>query len=80
MARTRANNRAGLAWFEKELRSAGIEYVPSAANFLLVKVGDGQRVFVELQKRGIITRPMGGYRYRSSCASPWAAPRKTNAV
>lgn len=61
VARTRANNRAGLAWFEKELASAGIEYVPSAANFLLVKVGDGQRVFVELQKRGVITRPMGGY-------------------
>jgi histidinol-phosphate aminotransferase len=24
-------------------------------------VGDGQRVFLELQKLGVITRPMGGY-------------------
>lgn len=59
--RTRANNRAGLAWFEAELKRAGLAFVPSAANFLLIRVGDGQRVFVELQKRGVITRPMGGY-------------------
>lgn len=61
VARTRANNRAGLAWFAARLGEMGLEHVPSAANFLLVKVGDGQRVFVELQKRGVITRPMGGY-------------------
>jgi histidinol-phosphate aminotransferase len=24
-------------------------------------VGDGQQVFEQLQRRGIITRPMGGY-------------------
>jgi histidinol-phosphate aminotransferase len=59
--RTRANNRAGLDWLGAGLRAAGFEVVPSAANFLLVRVGDGQRVFVELQKRGVITRPMGGY-------------------
>lgn len=59
--RTRANNRAGLAWWSAELGRAGLEYVPSAANFLMVRVGDGQRVFVEMQKRGVITRPMGGY-------------------
>jgi histidinol-phosphate aminotransferase len=35
--------------------------VPSAANFLLVKVGDGARGFVELQKRGVIVRPMKPY-------------------
>jgi len=26
-----------------------------------VRVGDGQRVFGELQKLGVIVRPMGGY-------------------
>ncbi|HEY9508713.1 MAG TPA: aminotransferase class I/II-fold pyridoxal phosphate-dependent enzyme, partial [Verrucomicrobiae bacterium] len=39
----------------------GLEYVPSSANFILVRVGNGQRVFNEMQKRGVITRPMAGY-------------------
>ena len=39
----------------------GLEPVPSAANFILVRVGDGQRVFNELQKHGVIVRPLGGY-------------------
>ena len=30
-------------------------------NFLLVKVGDGARVFGALQQRGIITRPVKPY-------------------
>ncbi len=58
---TRANNRAGLAWWGAELKKSGLASVPSAANFLLVRVGDGQRVFAEMQKHGVITRPMGGY-------------------
>jgi histidinol-phosphate aminotransferase len=61
IARTRANNRRGLELFENEFRKSGWEYVPSAANFILVRVGDGQRVFNELQKQGIIVRPMAGY-------------------
>ena len=59
--RTRAANRAGLVFLEQECRGMGLNVVPSAANFLLVEVGDGQRVFQELQRRGVITRPMGGY-------------------
>lgn len=59
--KTRALNHAGLAFYELGFRKLGLEFIPSAANFILVKVGDGQKVFVELQKRGIITRPMGGY-------------------
>lgn len=59
--RTRQNNRAGLAFFEQAFKQWPLEYVPSAANFILVRVGDGQRVFVEMQKRGVIVRPMGGY-------------------
>jgi histidinol-phosphate aminotransferase len=38
-----------------------LEYVPSHANFILVRVGDGQRVFEALQRQGVIVRPMGGY-------------------
>lgn len=61
ITRTRANNRAGLAFLQQQFQRCGWEYIPSAANFILVKVGDGQRVFTELQKLGVIVRPMGGY-------------------
>jgi len=54
-------NRAGLAQLEAGLSALGLEIVPSVANFVLVKVGDGARVFVELQKRGVIVRPMRPY-------------------
>jgi histidinol-phosphate aminotransferase len=61
VANTRANNRQGLARYAESFRQLGLEYLPSYANFILVKVGDGQKVFVEMQKRGVIVRPMGGY-------------------
>lgn len=61
LARTRANNTAGLRQLEAGCRALGLEWVPSAANFLLVRVGEGARVFVELQRRGVIVRPMAGY-------------------
>ncbi len=59
--RTRANNAQGMAFLETQFRQMRLPFVPSAANFILVKVGDGQRVFGELQKHGIITRPMAAY-------------------
>ncbi len=58
---TRENNSKGLRFFEAALSELGLEFVPSHANFILVRVGDGQKVFSELQKRGVITRPMAGY-------------------
>jgi len=61
MERTRTNNTAGLRLFEKAFQQMGLEFVPSSANFILVRVGDGQRVFTDLQKLGVIVRPMGGY-------------------
>ena len=59
---TRANNRRGLDLLQSEFARLGLEFVESHANFVLVEVGDGARVFAELQKRGVITRPMGSYR------------------
>lgn len=59
--KTRALNKAGLEFYELAFRKLDLEYIPSAANFILVKVGDGQKVFLGLQKLGVITRPMGGY-------------------
>ena len=43
------------------LAAAGIEYVPSHGNFLLLRVGDGRAVFQALQRRGVIVRPVDSY-------------------
>ena len=59
--RTRDNNASGLQFFAKAFRQMKLEFLPSSANFILVRVGDGQRVFEEMQTRGVIVRPMGGY-------------------
>jgi histidinol-phosphate aminotransferase len=61
LARTRANNALGLDYLQNAFRSLGLEFIPSHANFVLVRVGDGHRVFEEMQRLGVITRPMGGY-------------------
>jgi histidinol-phosphate aminotransferase len=59
--KTRKINSRGLRLYARTFRKLGLKFVPSQANFILVHVGDGQRVFGELQKLGVIVRPMGGY-------------------
>ncbi len=59
--KTRQNNFAGLEFFELAFRDWKLEFVPSHANFTLVRVGAGQKVFEAMQKQGVIVRPMGGY-------------------
>jgi len=59
--RTRENNTLGMLFFEKGFQQMKLEFIPSAANFILVRVGEGQRVFEAMQKQGVIVRPMGGY-------------------
>jgi histidinol-phosphate aminotransferase len=61
MLRTRRNNARGLRLYARTFRAWKLEFVKSAANFILVRVGDGARVFADLQKLGIITRPMASY-------------------
>ncbi|MGB7747358.1 MAG: histidinol-phosphate transaminase [Verrucomicrobiia bacterium] len=59
--KTRKVNSRGLRLYARTFRKLKLEFIPSQANFILVRVGDGQRVFGELQKLGVIVRPMGGY-------------------
>jgi len=59
--RTHENNARGLKFYAEAFRQLGLEFIPSAANFILVRVGDGQRVFEAMQKQGVIVRPMSGY-------------------
>ncbi len=59
--RTRRITVRGLKAYAKAFKKMRLEFVRSSANFVLVKVGDGQRVFNDLQKQGVIVRPMGSY-------------------
>jgi histidinol-phosphate aminotransferase len=61
MTKCRRANRDGLVQLAAGFRARGLEVVPSVANFILVRVGDGARVYAELQKRGVIVRPMRLY-------------------
>ncbi|MCW1883718.1 histidinol-phosphate transaminase [Luteolibacter flavescens] len=60
--KTKAINKEGLAFYEAAFRERGLEFVPSVANFILVKVGEGDRVFREMLKHGVIVRAMSGYK------------------
>jgi histidinol-phosphate aminotransferase len=59
--RTLAVNREGMAFLTESFRAMGLSFVPSVANFLLVKVGKGMAVYEALLRRGVIVRPMDGY-------------------
>jgi histidinol-phosphate aminotransferase len=61
VARTLAVNREGLAYLTREFDRLGLRWVPTAANFILVRVGQGVRVYEALLRRGVIVRPMDGY-------------------
>jgi len=82
--RTRANNFAGLEFFERAFREMKLEFVPSSANFILGRVGNGQKVFEAMQKQGVITRPMGGYQLpewlRISIGTPQENERSLKAL
>ncbi len=63
-------NRAGMAQLEAGFTARKLEWVPSVANFILVRVGDpatsagqaaGWKLFEALQRRGVIVRPMNSY-------------------
>jgi len=61
LERCRSSNRKGLAQVEQGFKSLGLEFIPSVANFVTVRVGDGRGIFRALQEAGVIVRPMDGY-------------------
>jgi histidinol-phosphate aminotransferase len=61
VARTLANNRAGMRYLTSELDRLGVPWVPSQANFLLIETGDGAATHDRLLRAGVITRPMDVY-------------------
>ncbi|MDX1679717.1 MAG: histidinol-phosphate transaminase [Akkermansiaceae bacterium] len=62
MQQTRQVNREGLEFLTQAMKERGIEYVPSHANFLLLKCGRGDEVFQAMLRQGVIVRAMSGYK------------------
>ena len=61
-ARTKAVTDEGRAFLQNAFAEMGVEFVPSHANFVLARVGDGRTVFEALLRQGVIVRAMGGYK------------------
>jgi histidinol-phosphate aminotransferase len=61
-AKTRSVTDVGRVQLEEAFSALGLEFVPSRANFILVRTGRGRAVFDALLKRGVIVRAMDGYK------------------
>ena len=61
LAETKRAVNAGRAFLEKEFATMKLEFVPSAGNFVFVRVGDGPAVFKKMLAQKIIVRPLLGY-------------------
>jgi histidinol-phosphate aminotransferase len=58
---SRALNDEGMRLLQTELRAMRVDFVPSHGNFMLVRVGDGGRVYQRLLEQGVIVRPVANY-------------------
>jgi histidinol-phosphate aminotransferase len=63
VTKTIETNRQGKNFLTRELERLRVDYVPSQANFILMRVGQGRKVFEQLLKQGVIVRPMEEYSF-----------------
>lgn len=56
-------NRKGKEYLYGEFKKLGLNYVPTEANFILVKAGNGRNIYNRLLKNGVIIRPLDGYKF-----------------
>jgi histidinol-phosphate aminotransferase len=61
VARSAHANREGMAQMCAGLDALGVLYIPSAANFVAVEVGDAAAINAGLLRHGVIVRPVAGY-------------------
>jgi histidinol-phosphate aminotransferase len=59
--RSRTVNAAGLEQLAQGFARLGLAFIPSAGNFVAVRVGDAARIYAALLKQGVIVRPIAGY-------------------
>ena len=61
IARSAEVNRRGMAQVTEGLSALGVEWIPSAGNFVAFRVEDADATNVALLRQGVIVRPIGGY-------------------
>jgi histidinol-phosphate aminotransferase len=60
-AKTKQITDEGRDYLQKTFATLGLKFVPSYANFVLVKVGDGKALFQAVMRKGVIVRDMTSY-------------------
>ncbi len=61
LAQSAELNRRGMEQITQAFVELGLEWIPSAGNFVTFKVGDSAAVNLALLKRGVIVRPIAAY-------------------
>ena len=61
-AKTKQITDEGRSYLQTQFANMGLEFIPSFANFVLVKVGDGNAVFKAMMDKGVIVRAMAAYK------------------
>lgn len=61
LAETKRLNDAGMAQLTEGFRQLGLEWIPSAGNFVAVRVPGAGGVFHALLRKGVIVRPVANY-------------------
>ena len=61
LQRSYVANAAGMQQLTRGFQSLGLDWIPSAGNFVTFTVGDGAAVNAALLGQGVIVRPIGGY-------------------
>lgn len=51
-----SNNKKGMRQLESEFKKMGLSYIPSAANFIALKVDNANNIFNKLLQKGLIVR------------------------
>jgi histidinol-phosphate aminotransferase len=61
LAKSAELNRRGMRQLLEGFAALGLEWIPSAGNFITVRVGNASAVNARLLKQGVIVRPIAGY-------------------
>ena len=67
VARSRAENARECLFLQSELARRRLDFIPSVANFVLVRTGmGGEEMHQKLLRQGVIVRPMEAYGYKDA--------------
>ncbi|MHB1676511.1 MAG: histidinol-phosphate transaminase [Sulfuriferula sp.] len=61
IARSYALNQLGMRQITQGLMLLGIDFIPSFANFLTIRIGNATAMYRRLLEQGVIVRPLGNY-------------------